>query len=293
MATYIFLGHGSFNQEMPAGYPPEVLIPPDTTLKFYSDAGQALVLPSVGDNTDYASVAPAWQQLRDQGPGLTTTMQTYNFSLVPEDHDEERQAIAKADWNGAIPITLPAGRQYLCQGSPETCPTPALLSGTEEAISNPERWKHKCAGILGQYGGNGNELHWAACTSFRVKRPDLGPLVTSDASGPGTSDISTWVPDDAAYKGIREQNAKAIKATDNGGSVAVVAGGAIVLIGAGHERRPAEYVRRQNDVEEGLITVTKGGAFSKGGIEVKGISTTQALVTTEIGEFSDKKVKFV
>lgn len=293
MATYIFLGHGSFNQETPAGYPAEVLIPPDTTLKFYSEAGQALVLPSVDDNTDYAEVAPAWQQLKDQGPGLTTTMQTYNFSLVPEDHDEEREAIAKADWNGAIPITLTEGRQYLCQGSPETCPTPALLSGTEEAVSNPERWKHKCTGILGQYGGNGNELHWVACTSFRVKRPDLATLVTSDASGPGSSDISTWVPDNASYKGIRDQNAKAIKATDNGGTVAIVAGGAVVLIGAGHERRPAEYVRRQNDVEEGLITVTKGGAFSKGGIEVKGISAKQALVTTEIGELSDKKVKFV
>lgn len=63
---------------------------------------------------------------------------------------------------------------------------------------------------------------------------------------------------------IRARNAKAVKDTDGGGSVAIVAGGAVVLIGGGHPRRPADYVRRQTDIEEGLLTVTKGGAFSKG-----------------------------
>ena len=111
-------------------------------------------------------------------------------------------------------------------------------------------------------------------------------------SGPGASDVSDWIPDDAAYKDISERNAKAIKDTDSGGSVAIVAGGAVVLIGPDHARRPADYVRRQTDVEEGLLTVTKGGAFSKGSIAVKGISAKQAIVKTEIVEFSDKKVTF-
>lgn len=290
MTTYIFLGHGGFDQKGTAGYPAEVLIPPDTTLRFYSDAGQALSLPSVGDNTDYSKVAPAWQQLKDQGPGLTTTMQTYNLSLTPEDHDEERKAIQNADWNGATPITLPAGEQYLCQGTPETCPTPALLtSASEEAISNPERWKHKCTGILGQYGGNGNVLHWAACTSFVIATPELPVLDTASVTGPG-DDTTGEDPD---YDEIRELNAKNVKDTPGGGSVAVVAGGQVVLIGGDHGVVSADYVRRQPDKEEGLLTVTKGGAFSKGGIEVKGISAKQALVKSEIGKFSDKSVKFV
>jgi hypothetical protein len=83
-------------------------------------------------------------------------------------------------------------------------------------------------------------------------------------SGPGASDVSDWEPDDSAYSDIRARNAKAVKDTDGGGSVAIVAGGAVVLIGGGHPRRPADYVRRQTDIEEGLLTVTKGGAFSKG-----------------------------
>jgi hypothetical protein len=291
MATYIFLGHGGFDQKGTAGYPPEVLIPTDTTLKFYSDAGQALSLPATDDGkTDYSSVVPAWKQLKDQGPGLTATMQTYNFSLVPETHDEERDAIAKADWNGATPITLPAGEQYLCQGTPDTCPTPALLTNpTEEDLSNPERWKHKCTGILGQYGGNNNELHWAACTSFQIKRHDLPVLDTASVTGPG-DDTTGEDPD---FDEIRTLNAKNVKETAGGGSLAIVAGGQVVLIGARHGVVSADYVRRQNDKEEGLLTVTKAGAFSKGAIEVKGISAKQAVVKAEIGEFSEKSVKFV
>jgi hypothetical protein len=90
---------------------------------------------------------------------------------------------------------------------------------------------------------------------------------------------------------IREKNAKAVKDTAGGDSVAIVAGGALVLIGR-HSDDPAEYVRRQTDIEEGMLTVTKGGAFSTGGIEVTGISAKQAVVKSEIGEFSDKKVTF-
>ena len=45
MASIVILGHGGFNQ---AGtqYPPEVLVPPETTLRCFSDAGQPLSLPS-------------------------------------------------------------------------------------------------------------------------------------------------------------------------------------------------------------------------------------------------------
>lgn len=44
-------------------------------------------------------------------------------------------------------------------------------------------------------------------------------------------------------------------------------------------------MRRQNDIEEGRLTVTNGGAFSKGAIDVTGISAKQRLVKDEISEF--------
>jgi hypothetical protein len=135
-------------------------------------------------------------------------------------------------------------------------------------------------------------LFWIACTSFSIATPELPVLDTSSVSGPGADDVSDWVPDNDAYRDIRARNAKAVKDTDGGGSVAIVAGGAVVLIGGGHPRRPADYVRRQTDIEEGLLTVTKGGAFSKGAIQVKGITAKRSLAKSEIGEFSDKKITF-
>ena len=38
MTTYVILGHGGFNQDSDR-YPPEVLIPVNTTMKFWSEAG--------------------------------------------------------------------------------------------------------------------------------------------------------------------------------------------------------------------------------------------------------------
>jgi hypothetical protein len=343
MTRYVILGHGGFDPTS-SSYPPEVLIPPDTTVQFFSDAGQALVLPYKGGDADYSKVAPMWNQLKDQGSPVEPKGVTYNFTLYPGESAEEVEGARRANWGGAVEIEfVSSGTTYLCKGAPETCPTPKLnvaagrhdelvakgdaaVKAFKEWLASatlgefpteiadfasrltdvPEeyyefvadgvpdgRWKHHCDGILGTRGGGGNELSWIACTSFEFATPELPSLVTADASGPGTTDVSTWVPDDAAYKTVREQNAKALKATPDDGSVAIVAGGAILLVGAEHERRPGDYVRRQTDVEEGQLTVKKGGAFSKGSIEVKGISAKQALVKSEIGEFSDKKITFV
>ena len=90
MATYIFLGHGSFsNRRRPLGIRLRCLSPPGHYVKVcYSDTGQALVLPSAGDNARLSEIAPAWRQLRTRVPGLTTTIQTYNFSSFRRTTDE-------------------------------------------------------------------------------------------------------------------------------------------------------------------------------------------------------------
>jgi len=294
MTTYIFLGHGGYNEEGTDGHPLQILIPPDTSLKFYSDAGQALLLPNLVDDTDYEKVAPAWQQLKDRGNPLTATMPTYNYALYPETSEEANQSAMRADWNGATPIWV-TEKTYLCAGTPQTCPTSELIGGTEEEVTNPERWKHNCTGILGRYGGNNNELHWAACTSFEIARHDLPALDTAAVLGPGAGSVKAdWIPDDNAYREISNKNAANIKATDNKASASIAVGGVLVLIGEDHDPEPVSYIRRQANMEEGTLTVTKGGAFSAGSIEVKGVSSkNQDLVRASIGEFSDKKVTFV
>lgn len=294
MTTYVIVGHGGFDQRS-GPYPPVVLVPPDTTLKFFSEAGQALVVPAIGGDTAYEDkVAPAWQQLRDRTEAVPDQGVVYNLSLVPDDTAEEHEAAESADWDGAQVIHLDTGEVWLCEGTPETCPTPELNVLEQTETIPDDRWKHHCTGILGQYGGNGNELHWVACTSFVIDRHDLPPLLTADEAGPGLTVEKDWIPDDDDFAEIVEKNRQNIKEVADGGEAGVAVGGLLVIIGAGHSFETAGYVRRQSDLEEGILTVTKGGAFSKGKLEVKGISPAkQELVRKSIEEFSDKKVTFV
>ncbi len=298
MAIYVFLGHGGFDQTGTPGYPTEVLIPPDTSLKFYADAGQTLLLPGPDANdadSGYERVAPVFDQVKDQGSPLTATMPTYNYCLYPDDSAEYRRSAQRADWRGATPVFLPSGERYLCQGTPQTCPTPALIGGTEAEVTNPQRWKHNCTGILGEYGAKGNELHWLACASFKYAERHLPVAEMGAVPGPGayTKVTDDWVPDDDVIAAIVERNEDNVKQTKDKNDVAIAVGGVLVLIGKGHRPNPIEYVKRQNDFEEGVITVTKAGAFSKGSLAVKGISgSKRKLVEDALGEFSDKKVTF-
>lgn len=338
MTRYVVLGHGGFDPTS-GSFPAEILVPAGTTLTFFADAGQALVLP----RADYDSVAAKmWDQLKQMDPPIPAKGVTYNYTLFPDDTEEHRKSAESADWDGAVAVWVKAGQLYLCEGTEDTCPTPKLnvaASRHDELLARgaesveafkqwvaggasgdlpdviadfetrledvplayytyvaegvpDDRWQHKCDGILGQLGGDGNDLYWVACSSFMIDTPEMPVLGTSAVSGPGVADVSTWVPADSDYQEIREKNSQAVKDTPDGKTVSVVAGGAVVLIGPGHARRPADYVRRQDDVEEGQLTVTKGGAFSKGSIEVTGISAKQALIKEAIAEFSDKKVTF-
>jgi hypothetical protein len=290
VTKYVILGHGTFSPTS-GGYAPEVLVPTDTTLSFFSDAGQALVLPS----SNYGKVAGSiWDQLEDEGDPLGPKKVTYNFTLFPDSTPEHRENARKADWGGASVVYITEGRAFLCTGTAETCPTPALLVAEREGEEiDPERWKHGCNGILGQLQGSSNEIYWVACTSISVGETELPVLESADVTGPGLEEDRDWLPTEAEYDKIADKNGANVKATGNGGDISVVAGGGVVLIGPGHPRRPADYVRRQADIEEGSIKVTKGGAFSKGAFQVTGISKKQTLVREALKDFSDKKITFV
>jgi Putative adhesin Stv domain len=339
MGRVVFLGHGGFDPTTGSDVA-VVLVPPGTSLKFFSDAGQALLLPTAAKGgSDYNKVVKVWDHFKEAENPVGPKGVTYNFSLAPETLQTERDLAMSLDW-GAEVVTLPGDSKDfdLCTGTAQTCPTPKLnvaadrhdelvamgdaavqafkdmlaagsselppeIAGFKARLADVEpdhlqyvadgvpddRWNHHCNGILTKHAGN--ELYWVACTSFMVETPDMPTLVTSDSPGPAARSLN-WQPSAESLKVVRKANAEKVKAADNGGTLPLVAAGTVVLIGAEHAGGPAEWVRNQPDIEEGQLTVKKGGAFSKGAIEVQGISAKRALVTSEIGEFSDKKVTF-
>lgn len=290
MEKYVILGHGTIDPTS-GGYAPEVLVPTDTTLRFFSDAGQKLVLPSA----DYDEVAGSiWDQLKDEGEPLGPKKVTYNLTLFPDSTPEHRENARNADWDGASVVFIDTGSTYLCMGTAETCPTPSLLVAERAGEEiEPDRWKHDCKGILGQLQGDGNEIYWVACTSISVFTPELPVLESAGMRGPGTEEDLNWLPTDDEFAKIATKNSANVKATGDKENISVVAGGGVVLIGPGHLRRPADYVRRQTDIEEGSIKVTKGGAFSKGTLQITGISKKQTIVREALKDFSDKKITFI
>ncbi len=104
--------------------------------------------------------------------------------------------------------------------------------------------------------------------------------------------IEGWHPTDSDYDEISRINGENVKEADDGDALPIHVGGVVMLIGAGHEATRVNYVQRQQDYEQGTVTVKKAGPFSKGTLATKGISAKKDLVTTLVAEFSDKKVVF-
>lgn len=295
MASIVILGHGGFDQ-VAAGFPGEVLVPPDTTLRFFSDAGQPLLLPAKDGRSDYDKVVNVWDHYREQDKPLPARWVTYNFELAPDDTQEEYDLGQSLDWGATVVAVPPGGGDLrLCTGTADTCPTPALNvqqqqfeAGTGEAVPE-DRWNHHCTGILGQYAGN--DIIWMACTGFIRATPQLGSFETSPSYGPASS-RADWTPTDADWDSINAKNQQTIKDADDGATLPVYAGGLLLVVGDAHDRWVVDYVRRQQDLEYGDLTVTKGGTFSSGRFEITGISAKQSVVEAALQQVSDKKIVF-
>ncbi len=102
----------------------------------------------------------------------------------------------------------------------------------------------------------------------------------------------TWIPDNAAVDAAQIKSRNNVKAIADGGNGPIYAGGAIMLVGSGHNPRIVAYVERQGDYETGVVNVTKGSAFSKGALKVSGVSGHKDLVEQMLKEFTGKKVTF-
>ena len=102
----------------------------------------------------------------------------------------------------------------------------------------------------------------------------------------------TWIRDNAAVDAAQTKSRANVKAIADGGNGPLCAGGAMMLVGSGHDPRVVAYVERQDDYEKGVVTVTKGGAFRKGTLKVSGIAGNRVVVEKMLNEFSNKTVQF-
>jgi hypothetical protein len=302
MASIVILGHGGFDQAS-TEYPPVVLVPPATTLRFFSDAGQPLAIPAKASTSDpskgisdYDAVVNVWEHFKEGEAPIPAGWVTYNYELAPDDTEEEYNLGRSLDWGATVVSVAPGGANMrLCNGTADTCPTPALRvqqqefeKGTGQAV-DAERWNHHCTGVLGQQAGN--DIIWMACSGFMRATPELSAFETGASFGPGTQQ-AIWSPDDAAWGQVNEINRQTIKDAEDGDTLPLYVGGVLALVGSGHPAQVVDYVRRQTDLEYGDLTVTKGGTFGSGKLTITGVMGKQSIVEAALEEISDKKVKF-
>lgn len=138
MTTAVIIGHGGFDT---GSF--EILIPTGTSIKFFSDAGSDLLLPTIrtvndgqplqeGKNGhfDYAAVASIYKHFDQKNQPLTAGDVTYNMSIEPLGVESQQVAIdlhAAGKWEADEIYLKPDGGEWkLCEGDPTTCPTPKL-----------------------------------------------------------------------------------------------------------------------------------------------------------------------
>jgi hypothetical protein len=98
MSRIVFLGHGSFNPTSGSDTA-VVLVPPGTSLKFFSDGGQGLALPATeAGKSDYKEVVKVWDHFKEAEAPIAEGGVTYNFRLEPETSQEERDLALSLDW---------------------------------------------------------------------------------------------------------------------------------------------------------------------------------------------------
>src|ERR1700728_2397671 len=118
MANLIILGHGGFTQ---GSF--ETLVPPNTTIRFFADAGSPLSLPAKrvsGELVfDYAQVADILANYKETEAPLESGAVVYNMLLGPVDPEEQRIAKeldAAGKWGGGIMLTPTRGTGKLWKG---------------------------------------------------------------------------------------------------------------------------------------------------------------------------------
>jgi hypothetical protein len=194
---YVIFGHGGLDltsQDMEW-----VAVPWETTIQFYSDAGQSLLQRS-------EAIVDVFTQMLQPWPPIDHTGVTYNLALEPFSAKQLEHLLKdNPDFGGhtllVVGRDIPTDKAWLCTGTKESCPTDPrdIAAG----------WTHGCDGILASYPG---ELHWLACTSLPDDASADAVRLLTDARGDAIADVALGQdPDDAAA------TARVLLATDPDG----------------------------------------------------------------------------
>src|SRR6476469_1038086 len=170
---HIILGHGSLT---PEGYSFQdgmdtVAVPPGTTMQFFADAGQGLVVTK--------DLLINWDSLEAPWPALTSENVTYNLGIGKFGNDADGLgrwlAAAQGTQEHTIHVPVVIGDvqddDLLCTGAAGQCPRDPR-----------DQQAHSCNGILARLTG---DLYWIACTSLALPRPsdEEGGMTEEEVSG--------------------------------------------------------------------------------------------------------------
>lgn len=307
MATKkVIVGHGGFDPGDKM-----ILVPSDTTVTFYSDAGTNLGMPfkptgdydggwveGVNCDFDYDKIKDIIESgYRSQNVVLDGGV-VENFSLSPLGAGSAEIA-RRIDWWGEEAVVPEAGDDLRLCTDPDNCPRPELRAlmqkyldtdGQEGRLVEEDEYEHKCKGLLATYAGY--DIHWVSCTGFTGDMSSLQDAIPGQDNTLYEAAGIAWSPDDTALDLAVSTNQSNVKDLDDKASVDIEVGGVLVLVGAGHAEEALQYVRRQGDYESGTLTV-KRSLFGAGSMVIEGISAgKQSLVQMSVEKFSDKSVKF-
>ncbi|MFE5539471.1 hypothetical protein ACFQ78_27475 [Streptomyces sp. NPDC056519] len=274
---YILMGHGGFVPD-PSVTPPgmeSVAIPSDTTIQFYSDAGQRLGFGR--------AQLDAWTGLdvRAFWPPLDSRNVTYNLALYG-DPWRWLAVLRNESQFGEHEVILPGIRgvpdpAVLCKGTPDTCPT-----RPEQVVDGA---KHDCSGLLARLEG---ELHWLSCTTFEEAGPEvIAGVLDGMLSGVVLGDRPDWRLGPEDRDAIDLVNAACVTRAGTA-YLPFTLGGSVLLLGSGHDYKHEFHAASRGDALQGAWRVNGSGELCFDRVPPEDQDTVRAA----IGRFSPAGVRF-
>lgn len=281
---YILLGHGTLDLD-PSVTSPEmeiVAIPQNTTIQFYTDAGQVLWYG--------ARELDLWSRLHAPWAPLDSNSVTYNLALHSDVDSWTQDLRNSLEFDGHTLIR--AGVDgfpdplVLCTGTREICPT-----GVDQVAAGA---RHGCDGVLGREDLEG-DLYWLACTSIE----GADQSVVDAALDGRPTDVRLghdpdWAPGEADHEAMARVNRANVERAYPQQDMFFRTAGSSLLLGLGHDPRYVEYARIQDGLFRGGLTVYKEGSeHSQGRFDIyQYLPGSQDLIRSALGRFSDYEVRF-
>ncbi|MFE5537952.1 hypothetical protein ACFQ78_19695 [Streptomyces sp. NPDC056519] len=279
---YVLLGHGGLvvDPAVLAPTPEWVAIPRQTTIRFYSDIGQGLLIGT--DQFD------GWEALQTFGEPLDSGSVTYNMTLTSM-WEAWEGLLRNGPRFGGHTLVMPGINApdpvRMCAGTPGTCPvTPRQVLESDA--------RHHCDGILGQCSG---DLYWVACTTIAGADPAVvEALLAGTKKNVALGRSPEWTPNALHHHVVDEANRAVLEHAADGEVLGFVLGGSTLVIGSGHSRDCLAYAENAIDAAAGQILVHRDGApAGSGRLVVRGLPADRLdLAGAALARVSGLPVRF-